>query len=100
MTFAEAVAYAQSAPPVEEDPAGSSHLDAVKLDTGELTRRECEIAALIAQSKSNGEIAEGLVISKRTVETHITNILSKLDFTSRGQIATWAIKRGLAGNSE
>jgi non-specific serine/threonine protein kinase len=37
-----------------------------------------------------------MVVSKRTVETHITNILSKLGFTSRGQIAAWAIKKKLA----
>jgi predicted ATPase/DNA-binding CsgD family transcriptional regulator len=100
MTFAEAVACAQSAPPVEEELAGPSHLDPVKLHTGELTGREREIAALIAHSKSNSEIAEELVISKRTVETHITNILSKLDFTSRGQLAAWAIKKGLIGQSD
>lgn len=54
-----------------------------------------EVASLIAQSRSNSEIAEELVISKCTVETHITNILSKLGFTSRGQLAAWAIKNGL-----
>jgi predicted ATPase/DNA-binding CsgD family transcriptional regulator len=61
-----------------------------------LTHREREVATLIAQSKSNAEIAEALVLSKRTVETHITNILSKLGFTSRVQIAAWVIKKGLA----
>jgi non-specific serine/threonine protein kinase len=64
-------------------------------DTTGLTRREREVAALIAQSKSNAEIAELLVVSKRTVETHITNILSKLNFSSRGQIAAWAINQKL-----
>ncbi|MEO8288832.1 MAG: tetratricopeptide repeat protein [Chloroflexota bacterium] len=65
---------------------------------GDLTQRECEIAALIADSITNAGIAEMLVVSKRTVETHISNILSKLGFTSRGQIAAWAIKRGLPQN--
>jgi DNA-binding NarL/FixJ family response regulator len=60
-----------------------------------LTERELQIVRLIAQSKSNQEIGEMLVVTKRTVETHISNILSKLGFTSRGQIAAWAIRRGL-----
>ncbi len=60
-----------------------------------LTRREREVASLIAQGKSNHEIAEDLVLNQRTVETHIENILSKLDFKSRVQIAAWAIQKGL-----
>jgi DNA-binding CsgD family transcriptional regulator/tetratricopeptide (TPR) repeat protein len=60
-----------------------------------LTRRERDIAALIAQGKSNKEIAETLVLSHRTVESHIRNILSKLNFTSRSQIAVWAAEKGL-----
>ncbi len=99
MTFAEAITYAQSSPPVEKKPTGTSLSDAAKLHPGGLTSRECEIAALIAQSRSNAEIAEALVITKRTVETHIGNILSKLGFTSRGQIAAWALKRDLVPDS-
>ena len=57
--------------------------------------REREVAALIAQGKSNGEIADELVVSKRTVETHIAHILSKLGFTNRAQIVRWAIETGL-----
>jgi DNA-binding NarL/FixJ family response regulator len=45
-----------------------------------------ELVALIAQGKSNAEIAEALVLTKRTVEAHIGNILSKLGFTTRAQI--------------
>ncbi len=61
-----------------------------------LTEREREVAALIALGKSNSEIAGELVVSKRTVEKHIANVLSKLDFTSRAQIVRWAIENGLA----
>jgi non-specific serine/threonine protein kinase len=61
----------------------------------DLTAREREVAALIAQAKSNAEIAEELVVSKRTVETHIANIRSKLAFTERAQIVRWAIEAGL-----
>ena len=64
-----------------------------KLD--ELTQRENEIATLIAQGMSNGEIAAELVLSKRTVEKHISNIRSKLAFTKRSQIVRWAIEIGL-----
>lgn len=63
---------------------------------GGLTAREREVAALIAQGKSNRAIARQLVVSVKTVEAHITRILSKLGFTSRAQIAGWAIQKGLA----
>src|SRR5262249_30782223 len=62
---------------------------------GGLTARERQVAALIAQGKINREIAEMLVVSERTVETHVRNVLSKLGFTSRAQIAVWASEKGL-----
>ncbi len=67
---------------------------------GELTEREREVAALIARGETNREIAEELVLSKRTVEKHAANILSKLGLTSRAQIVRWAIEKGLAQTSE
>src|SRR6266849_7068241 len=69
---------------------------AAKEAFGGLTEREREVVALIAQGKSNREIAEGLVVAKITVETHVNNILYKLGFSSRTQIAVWAVERGLA----
>lgn len=54
-----------------------------------LTRREREIASLVAQGRTNKEIAESLVIAQRTVEGHVQHILTKLDFSSRAQIAGW-----------
>jgi DNA-binding CsgD family transcriptional regulator len=62
---------------------------------GGLTPREREVAGLIAQGKSNREAAAALVVSERTVETHVANILGKLGLSSRTQIAAWAIERGL-----
>jgi predicted ATPase/DNA-binding CsgD family transcriptional regulator len=62
---------------------------------GGLTEREREVAILIANGKSNREIAERLVVGNRTVEVHVSNILSKLGFTSRAQIAVWAYEKGL-----
>jgi predicted ATPase/DNA-binding CsgD family transcriptional regulator len=54
-----------------------------------LTGREREIATLVARGMSNKEIAGTLVISRRTAETHVQNILVKLGFTARTQIAPW-----------
>jgi DNA-binding CsgD family transcriptional regulator len=65
---------------------------------GGLTEREREVAALIGQGKSNAEIAELLVVSKRTVETYVSSVLSKLGVSSRAQIALWVYdKRGASG---
>jgi non-specific serine/threonine protein kinase len=58
-----------------------------------LTRREMQVANLIAEGRSNREIAAELVISQRTAETHVENILSKLGFTSRTQVAVWISRR-------
>jgi DNA-binding NarL/FixJ family response regulator len=62
---------------------------------GGLTAREREVAALIAQGKSNREIAETMTVGVTTIETYVTRILNKLDFDSRVQIATWALDKGL-----
>jgi non-specific serine/threonine protein kinase len=58
-------------------------------ESAQLTRREREIAALVAEGMSNKDIAAKLVIAQRTAENHIQNIRTKLGFTSRTQIATW-----------
>jgi non-specific serine/threonine protein kinase len=58
-----------------------------------LTRREREVAELVAEGQSNSQIAANLVISQRTAESHIEHILSKLGFNSRTQIAVWFIEQ-------
>ncbi len=63
---------------------------------GGLTTREREVAVLVAQGKTSREIAAVLVISERTAEVHVSNILGKLGLTSRAQIAAWVVERGLA----
>ena len=89
MSLEQAVNYAQNlilkprTPPVIE-----------KITDG-LTRREREVAMLVGQGKSNREIATGLVLSKRTVETHVSHILSKLGLSNRAQVMRWAIDHGL-----
>jgi predicted ATPase/DNA-binding CsgD family transcriptional regulator len=57
--------------------------------SGGLTKREQEIADLVARGLTNKDIAAQLVIAKRTVETHVENILVKLGFNSRTQVAPW-----------
>jgi DNA-binding NarL/FixJ family response regulator len=61
----------------------------------ELTTRELEILRLVGAGKSNKEIAAELQISERTARTHVSNILGKLDLTSRTQAALWAVRQGL-----
>nr|MDQ3397035.1 helix-turn-helix transcriptional regulator [Deinococcota bacterium] len=67
---------------------------------GGLTGRELEVAALVAQGRSNREIALALSVGERTVESHVGNILNKLGFNSRVQIAAWAAQQGLTKNLE
>jgi predicted ATPase/DNA-binding CsgD family transcriptional regulator len=69
---------------------------ALKEEYEGLTEREREVAAWLAQGKSNREIAEAMTVGVRTVETYVTRMLNKLGFESRVQIATWAIEKGLA----
>jgi DNA-binding NarL/FixJ family response regulator len=60
-----------------------------------LTPRERQILVLVAQGKSNRDIARTLVISERTARTHVSNVLTKLDLASRTQAALWAVREGL-----
>ena len=61
-----------------------------------LTERETAVIRLIAQGCSNAEIAKTLVISEKTVKTHVSHILGKLNLADRTQLAIFAIKHGLA----
>ena len=65
-----------------------SHVD-------DLTERELDVINLVAHGFNNQEIAKELVISEKTVKTHISNILSKLQLEDRTQLAIYAIKKGL-----
>ncbi|MEV7236139.1 response regulator transcription factor [Streptomyces sp. NPDC051020] len=62
-----------------------------------LTEREREVLGLIADGRSNREIARSLVLSEKTVKTHVSNILMKLDLADRTQAALWAVRHGVAG---
>jgi DNA-binding CsgD family transcriptional regulator len=60
---------------------------------GGLSTRELEIAGLVADGLSNTQIAAFLFVNRATVASHVTHILTKLDFSSRTQIATWFATR-------
>ena len=61
--------------------------------SGDLTKREREVADLVAQGLTNKLIAAKLVISQRTAQGHVEHVLTKLGFTSRAQIAAWVVEQ-------
>jgi predicted ATPase/DNA-binding CsgD family transcriptional regulator len=93
MSLSVALAVARSeapaAPPADTAASGA----AVK----SLTRREKEIAELVADGLGNREIAERLYLSKRTVDSHLEHIFTKLGFTSRTQVTAWVRERRASG---
>ena len=89
-SFEQAVALALGEDDETDVPEGSPETGGARAGAAAgLTRRETEIAALLAEGLSNKDIAARLVISQRTVETHVDHILSKLGMTSRAQVAGW-----------
>jgi NarL family two-component system response regulator LiaR len=66
----------------------------------ELTEREQEVLRLLAQGRSNKEIARELVVSERTIKGHVSNILGKLGLQDRTQAALYAVRHGLAPHDE
>jgi DNA-binding NarL/FixJ family response regulator len=99
LTLEQIAAYALAEADGTKDadgPRPPTPLQAAKRQYGGLTARERQVAALVAQGKSNSAVASELVVTVRTVETHITHTLRKLGFSSRAQIAAWAVTKGLA----
>jgi non-specific serine/threonine protein kinase len=86
LTLDEVIAFAGGEP----DRAGADSAARTSDELSRLTRRQREVAALVAEGLSNKDIAARLVISQRTAESHIEDILQKLGYTSRTQIAAWA----------
>jgi DNA-binding CsgD family transcriptional regulator len=94
LSYDEALAYA-----IEEGmPAGAP--SGTTGQSSPLTRRETEIAQLVAQGMSNKQIAVKLVIAQRTAEGHVEHILNKLGFNSRAQIAAQVGKQNRATGEE
>jgi len=58
-----------------------------------LTTREREVAGLVAQALSNREVARALVLSERTVESHVRSILAKTGLTSRTELTRWYLQQ-------
>lgn len=101
MTLDQAIAYALETPsPREQKVEIETPRQAAKQEFVGLTGREREVATHIGQGESNREIAEALVLSERTVETHISNILNKLGFARRAQIRKWAVEKGMLKRTE
>jgi len=95
LSLDDAVAYALA------DPATAAALaaGATARDGVPLTRREREVALLVARGMTNRQIAKHLLIAERTVEGHLDRIRGKLDVRSRTQVAVWVVEQGwLAGN--
>jgi DNA-binding CsgD family transcriptional regulator len=63
---------------------------------GELTAREREVAALVADGLTNGQLAERLYISPKTAAVHVSNILTRLGLSTRAEIAAWAVRHDLS----
>jgi DNA-binding NarL/FixJ family response regulator len=60
-----------------------------------LTTRERDVLVLVAEGRSNRDIGRALSIGERTVQTHLGNVLTKLELSSRTQAALWAVREGL-----
>jgi len=86
LTLDEAVALALAAEPI------SPPIKAA----GGLSARELEVLRLLAEGASNRAIADSLSLSERTVERHVTHILTKLDCETRTAAAIWSVRHGLA----
>ncbi|MGW0330225.1 protein kinase domain-containing protein [Nocardia sp. NPDC003183] len=86
MSLREAVTYAFGDERKDETPTESVGL-------AQLTRRERQVAELVASGLTNKAIAAKLVIAARTAEGHVEHILTKLGFTSRAQIAAWFVEQ-------
>ena len=82
-------------PAIARDLTSSLRAESREGPDAELTARELEILRLLGTGKANKEIAAELQISERTARTHVSNILGKLDLTSRTQAALWAVRQGL-----
>ncbi len=98
LMLGEAIAYAlESAVMLQQETPGK---DRQAKNASTLTRREQEVARLVARGLTNREIATELVVTERTAETHVQNIFNKLGFTSRAQVATWATEQRLSEVAE
>jgi non-specific serine/threonine protein kinase len=78
---------------------GEDRLEGLALDAGPLSRREREVASMVATGLTNKQIAERLFIAERTAEGHVERIRNKLGVRSRTEVATWAVAHGIASGN-
>jgi two-component system NarL family response regulator len=76
--------------------AGELLRERAKGDGVRLSRREVDVARLVAEGLSNKQIASRLLVSDKTVKNHIANIFSKLEISARTQIAVYVVRNGIA----
>ncbi len=95
-----AAALAVTAPAPEQPAAPTPAVTPDVAAASVLTRREQEVATLIARGLTNRQIAEELVITEGTAANHVVHILGKLEFSSRAQVAVWAAEQGLLADQD
>jgi non-specific serine/threonine protein kinase len=95
LTLEQAIAYAEGDDDRSRKPQHPPAAPPPDQGLSELTRREWEIAQLIAEGMTNKQIAHRLLISRRTAEGHVEHILAKLGFSTRTQIASWMLTQHL-----
>ena len=88
---------ASPAPTVSTATAAATQQVRHDIPRAQLTERERQVAELVARGKSNNEIAESLVISRRTAEGHLNRIMTKLGFSSRASVAAWVAEQRAVG---
>jgi non-specific serine/threonine protein kinase len=99
LSLDEVVAYALTADHSAVAPGHAAEGRAESVTSRLLTPREQEVAALIARGYTNRQIAAALIVTPRTADTHVRNILTKLELHSRAQVAAWATAQGLRAAS-
>jgi ATP/maltotriose-dependent transcriptional regulator MalT len=98
MPLERAVAYGLEIPSAAASAPGVSSASGASMDvsaSGMLSPREREVLALVAEGKSNREIAEALVVTEHTAKYHVASLLNKLGATSRAEAVTRAVALGL-----
>ena len=88
--------FVEGADVIAPPPAPMSQARKAREAFGGLTRRERDVARLVADGKTNKAIARDLGIGERTVEGHVANALAKLGFASRAQLAAWTVERSVS----
>jgi predicted ATPase/DNA-binding CsgD family transcriptional regulator len=95
LTMQSAIELATRSEPSQlEQPAVGSRVEPEERNSQPLTRRERQVARLVALGRSNREVAEELVVGVRTVETHLEHIFRKLAVQTRTEVAVWAVQHG------